>query len=107
MLVSIKFVHLSCTQKQFFEIMNDIKWRFPGNGYTADSGLDTADMETFKKDAEKAKNDYVSAEEIKVKQIRSPWHPFEDVLVQLIYLLDSFSVISFLFPLILHTSIMA
>lgn len=25
MLVSIKFVHLSCTQKQFFEIMNDIK----------------------------------------------------------------------------------
>lgn len=31
--------------------MCDIKWRFPGNGYTADSGLDTADMETFKKDA--------------------------------------------------------
>lgn len=32
-------------------MMEDIKWRFPGNGYTADSGLDTADMETFKKDA--------------------------------------------------------
>ena len=31
--------------------MCDIKWRFPGNGYTADSGLDTADMETFIKDA--------------------------------------------------------
>lgn len=31
--------------------MEDIKWRFPGNGYTADTGLDTADMETFKKDA--------------------------------------------------------
>lgn len=31
--------------------MDDIKWRFPGNGYTADAGLDTADMETFKKDA--------------------------------------------------------
>lgn len=31
--------------------MADIKWRFPGNGYTADSGLDTADMETFKKDS--------------------------------------------------------
>lgn len=30
--------------------MNDILWRFPGNGYTADTGLDTADMETFKKD---------------------------------------------------------
>ena len=30
--------------------MCDIRWRFPGNGYTADSGLDTADMETFKKD---------------------------------------------------------
>ena len=31
--------------------MSDIKWRFPGNNYTADNGLDTADMETFKKDA--------------------------------------------------------
>ena len=31
--------------------MTDIKWRFPGNNYTADNGLDTADMETFKKDA--------------------------------------------------------
>lgn len=30
---------------------SEIKWRFPGNGYTQDSGLDTADMETFKKDA--------------------------------------------------------
>lgn len=26
------------------------KWRFKGNGYTADVGLDNADMETFKKD---------------------------------------------------------
>lgn len=25
-------------------------WRFAGNGYTAENGLDTADMETFKKD---------------------------------------------------------
>lgn len=31
--------------------MSEIKWRFPGNNYTADQGLDTADMETFKKDA--------------------------------------------------------
>ena len=31
--------------------MEDIRWRFPGNNYTADNGLDTADMETFKKDA--------------------------------------------------------
>ena len=31
--------------------MSDILWRFPGNNYTADNGLDTADMETFKKDA--------------------------------------------------------
>ena len=31
--------------------MDEIKWRFPGNNYTADSGLDTADMETFKKDS--------------------------------------------------------
>lgn len=31
--------------------MNDGLWRFPGNNYTADNGLDTADMETFKKDA--------------------------------------------------------
>jgi hypothetical protein len=31
--------------------MTEIKWRFPGNGFTADTGLDTADMETFKKDA--------------------------------------------------------
>lgn len=31
--------------------MTEIKWRFPGNRYTADNGLDTADMETFKKDA--------------------------------------------------------
>lgn len=30
---------------------NEIKWRFPGNRYTNDNGLDTADMETFKKDA--------------------------------------------------------
>jgi hypothetical protein len=28
--------------------MEEVKWRFPGNHYTADSGLDTADMETFK-----------------------------------------------------------
>lgn len=27
------------------------KWRFPGNNNTTDQGLDTADMETFKKDA--------------------------------------------------------
>lgn len=27
------------------------KWRFPGNNYTDDKGLDTSDMETFKKDA--------------------------------------------------------
>jgi len=26
-------------------------WRFKGNGFTTDNGLDTADMETFKKDA--------------------------------------------------------
>ena len=25
-------------------------WRFAGNNYTEESGLDTADMETFKKD---------------------------------------------------------
>ena len=31
--------------------MQEIKWRFPGNNYTNDNGLDTADMETFKKDA--------------------------------------------------------
>lgn len=31
--------------------MNEILWRFPGNNYTSDNGLDTADMETFKKDA--------------------------------------------------------
>ena len=31
--------------------MTEIRWRFPGNNYTADNGLDTADMETFKKDA--------------------------------------------------------
>lgn len=31
--------------------MEEIKWRFPGNNYTDDAGLDTADMETFKKDA--------------------------------------------------------
>jgi len=30
--------------------MEEVKWRFPGNHYTADSGLDTADMETFKED---------------------------------------------------------
>lgn len=31
--------------------MSEFKWRFPGNNYTTDNGLDTADMETFKKDA--------------------------------------------------------
>ena len=31
--------------------MCEVLWRFPGNNYTADNGLDTADMETFKKDA--------------------------------------------------------
>jgi hypothetical protein len=30
--------------------MSKIEWRFPGNNYTAESGLDTSDMETFKKD---------------------------------------------------------
>ena len=31
--------------------MSEIKWRFKGNGFTQDAGLDTSDMETFKKDA--------------------------------------------------------
>lgn len=31
--------------------MTEVRWRFPGNNYTADNGLDTVDMETFKKDA--------------------------------------------------------
>lgn len=31
--------------------MEDNRWRFKGNGYTADSGLNTADIETFKKDS--------------------------------------------------------
>lgn len=31
--------------------MNDIKWRFPSNSYASVTGLDTADLETFKKDA--------------------------------------------------------
>ena len=32
--------------------MDEFKtWRFPGNHFTKDEGLDTADMETFKKDA--------------------------------------------------------
>lgn len=30
--------------------MSEIKWRFPGNNFTSDNGLDTADMETFKED---------------------------------------------------------
>lgn len=30
--------------------MSTVKWRFPGNNFTTESGLDTADMETFKKD---------------------------------------------------------
>ena len=28
----------------------EIKWRFKGNNYTTEFGLDTSDMETFKKD---------------------------------------------------------
>ena len=28
----------------------NIKWRFKGNNYTTETGLDTADMETFKRD---------------------------------------------------------
>ena len=31
--------------------MNNITWRFPGNRFTKEEGLDTADMETFKKDS--------------------------------------------------------
>ena len=27
----------------------EIKWRFKGNNYTTEFGLDTSDMETFKK----------------------------------------------------------
>lgn len=30
--------------------MSDLKWRFPDNNYTDEKGLDTPDMETFKKD---------------------------------------------------------
>ena len=30
--------------------MNDKMWRFVGNNYATETGLDTADMETFKKD---------------------------------------------------------
>jgi hypothetical protein len=30
--------------------MEEVKWRFPGNNYTNETGLDTAEMETFKKD---------------------------------------------------------
>jgi hypothetical protein len=30
--------------------MNDIIWRFPGNNYAGENGLDTSDIETFRKD---------------------------------------------------------
>lgn len=30
--------------------MDNAKWRFPTNGYGVENGLDTSDMETFKKD---------------------------------------------------------
>ena len=30
--------------------MNEKMWRFVGNNYATETGLDTADMETFKKD---------------------------------------------------------
>jgi len=30
--------------------MSKIKWRFPGNNFTGETGLDTSDMEMFKKD---------------------------------------------------------
>ncbi len=30
--------------------MNDVQWRFPDNRYSSENGLDTSDMETFKKD---------------------------------------------------------
>lgn len=33
---------------------NNIRWRFPSNGYAATSGLDTADLETFKSDVNAA-----------------------------------------------------
>lgn len=33
---------------------NDIKWRFPCNSYASTTGLDTADLETFKSDASAA-----------------------------------------------------
>ena len=30
--------------------MSEKKWRFPDNNYTDEKGLDTSDMEIFKKD---------------------------------------------------------
>mgnify|MGYP000555044002 FL=1 len=30
--------------------MTTQKWRFPDNNYTSENGLDTSDMEMFKKD---------------------------------------------------------
>lgn len=62
----------------------DIKenWRFAGNNYTAENGLDTADMETFKKDpiaslAREACQNSIDARKENEKKVRIEFKTFE------------------------------
>ena len=63
--------------------MTDNKWRFPGNRHTVISGLDTPDMETFKKDimSSLAREVCQNSNDAKSKRSMSPvrveFKPFE------------------------------
>ena len=57
-------------------------WRFAGNNYTAENGLDTADMETFKKDpiaslAREACQNSIDAKKEGEKKVRIEFKTFE------------------------------
>lgn len=57
-------------------------WRFAGNNYTAENGLDTADMETFKKDpiaslAREACQNSIDAKKEEEKKVRIEFKTFE------------------------------
>lgn len=57
-------------------------WRFAGNNYTAENGLDTADMETFKKDpiaslAREACQNSIDAKKKGEKKVRVEFKTFE------------------------------
>jgi hypothetical protein len=62
--------------------MTEIKWNFPGNGHGTDTGLDSADVETFKKDtisslAREMCQNSIDARSPEKPKVRMEFHSFK------------------------------